>query len=462
MKLIFLCILLNLGKTAYSESNNDSLLAENYFNRAKLFDNGNNIDSSNYFYNMSAKLFEQLANQKDLRLPEPTVRYYWTKYFLCYNMLAWNMLIYFADYAGAFNLMNKKIVLAKEILGKESLLIARYLDRIGTITSYMGKYSESLQYYHESLLIIDKSDENGGESLKAMVYNNLGTLNQECGNYDLSWEYLIKSLNIRKKLYGENNNLVATNYANLATVLRIKGDYYTAAEYDKKALRMLLNIVGEINPNVALLYNNMGINYMLLKEYDESLKCYSKSLEIKKTLFGEEHVEIGVVLTNIANVYHLKNNYDIALEHHLTALDMQYKTLTPLHLVLGKSLINIGLLYMDKKDYEKSLYYIDESMKIFNFNFANKHPQKGIIYYTYARLYYMKGELDKARFYCDQAIKELITDSEKIDIYLNPVTAENESAAKQLNLDSISDALALLEVLSFKAKISEQLFAYKY
>ena len=77
------------------------------------------------------------------------------------------------------------------------------------------------------------------------LYNNIGNVYYDQGNYSAALEYHFKSLEIRIKVLGEEHVSTAASYNNIGVVYYVQGLYSEALEYLTKAEAVLSKIYGE-------------------------------------------------------------------------------------------------------------------------------------------------------------------------------------------------------------------------
>ncbi len=71
----------------------------------------------------------------------------------------------------------------------------------------------------------------------------------------------MKSLNIKKAHYGDNNFNLAITYSNIGGVYKDQGNLELALEMQMKCLNIMKVHYGENNFNLAGVYNNIGLVY---------------------------------------------------------------------------------------------------------------------------------------------------------------------------------------------------------
>ncbi len=190
------------------------------------------------------------------------------------------------------------------------------------ISDYLSKYNLALEYYNRALF---HAKEKYGENHPAVatIYNNIGLVYADKGDYSRALAHYEKSLKIKLGIYGENYPDVATSYNNIGFVYSIQGDYSRALEYYEKSLKIWLGIYGENHPDVATSYNNVGVVYSRQGDNSRALETYEKSLKIELGIYGENHPAVATSYNNIGVVYSTQGDYSRALEYYEKALKIR-------------------------------------------------------------------------------------------------------------------------------------------
>ena len=82
----------------------------------------------------------------------------------------------------------------------------------------------------------------------ATLFNNIGLVYEEQGDYGKALEYYEKALAISEKVLGTDHPSTATTYNNIGGVYRAQGDYGKAYEYYEKAFEVVYEKLGENHP----------------------------------------------------------------------------------------------------------------------------------------------------------------------------------------------------------------------
>ena len=176
-----------------------------------------------------------------------------------------------------------------------------------------AEYTEAITYYK---LAQDKANLAENERKVSLLYNNMGVLYKNLGEYKTAMDCYYKSLEI--DLRNDDEKSIAETYGNIGVLYKNMDDYEKAMEYYEKAVTInkKLNAQRSLSQN----YNNMGVLLKIEGKYDEALKIYDEALELsKKTKDVKSELSTSI---NIAIVYKNMKEYTSAIEQFLKANDL--------------------------------------------------------------------------------------------------------------------------------------------
>ena len=324
---------------------------------------------------------------------------------------------YLCDYSRALSICEPALKYSLDHYGDMHSITALLYNDIGTVYDDQGNYSEALTYFLKSLEIFRKvlGDEHVST---AASYNNIGNVYSNLGNYSAALEYYFKSLEIRKKVLGEEHVDTATSYGNIGNVYYAQGNYSETLKYHLKSLEILKKVLGEEHINTATSYNNIGVVYSDLGNYSAALEYYFNSLEIKIKVLGEEHVSTAASYNNIGNVHSNQGNYSAALECHFKSLEIFKKVLGDEHKNTAGSYNNIGMVYSDQGNYSAALEYYFKSLEIYKKVLDDEHKDTAGSYNNIGSIYVKQGNYSEALEYYLKSLEILkkVLDDEHINI----------------------------------------------
>ncbi len=253
--------------------------------------------------------------------------------------------------------------------------------------------------------ILKKSSKAGYPKGQGDAYNTLGVIARNNRNFPLSYDYLRRSLHIRRTL-GDSNR-VAVVFINLGI------NYFEESKYDSAIATVSYAIkIVESLPNPE--YDVLGSEYLLLsnilEEYlepDHALKYARKSLEAYQKTY--QPTLIGKAAYALANRFLALGQRDSAIFYY----DQAYSCFQTSAQALGflpDILTNKGIAYTQAGDFEQAEQHFTEAEKLL----AQFGDQADWFHF-----YLNKGQLliaqGKARDGLDLLKKVLSEDLDKLD-----------------------------------------------
>ncbi|MGK7928871.1 MAG: tetratricopeptide repeat protein, partial [Spirulina sp.] len=169
----------------------------------------------------------------------------------------------------------------------------------------------------------------------------------------------MQSLELRKKLLGEEHPDVATSLNNLAFLYESQRKYEAAEPLYMQSLELRKKLLGEEHPDVATSLNNLADLYKSQGKYEDAEPLFLQSLELRKKLLGQEHPDVATSLNNLAILYYLQGKYETAEPLFLQSLELSQKLLGEEHPYVANTLNNLANLYelQGKDEAAETLYH---------------------------------------------------------------------------------------------------------
>ncbi len=207
--------------------------------------------------------------------------------------------------------------------------------RRGWIYKTKGDMKYAIRYCRKSMMLVNRWSNHlrfvqqssnpfadilkkvSADSVKAGIYNTLGAIYADSGDYQ-------KAICNFKKLYSISKKM-----------------------NDKSAM-------GDASLNLGFVYENLG-------DYDRALNFLKLALSFTK-ISGDKNNE-GMVNNNLGYIYYLKCNYKKAIDYYFKFLQISLKTGSR----LGKALAlnNLGCTYLQIGNFEKARTYLQDAENLF-------------------------------------------------------------------------------------------------
>lgn len=204
-------------------------------------------------------------------------------------------------------------------------------------------------------------------SKKASVCNTIASIQRLLGNLEISKQYYLTSLSLRKQL--KDSVKLAYGYNNLANILNTQKKYDSAIAYYYKAIVIQEEL--DNKKELGKYYYNLGTIYFLQKKFNKAAVNYKKSISIKKLnndnfSLANPYNELAAIsikkkdfisakdLLDTAKTYlSIRQNKDVLLRHY----DLQSK------------------FYQEINDFKKALKYKEQHNTLYKTLFKQKQTK---------------------------------------------------------------------------------------
>ncbi len=152
---------------------------------------------------------------------------------------------------------------------------------------------------------------------------------------------------LQEKLLGPEHPGVASVYNSLGLLMKQQEKYAEAESLYRKSLDIRRRAYGEAgHPDVATSLNNLGVLYRAQGRLAEAEACYREALEVYRRAFGEEHPNIALCLNNISGLLEDQGKAAESEAVARQALAMREKLLGPDHPDTIKTQRTLGISLM--------------------------------------------------------------------------------------------------------------------
>jgi tetratricopeptide (TPR) repeat protein len=281
-----------------------------------------------------------------------------------------------------------------------SVEAARLLDRAGCYLEKRGQYTQAELFLIKALNIREKILGQEHPDV-ATSFNNLGLLYYSLGKYDLVEPLYQRALSIREKILGQEH---PDSILNLALLYYNQGKYELAEPLYKQALVIYERTLGPEHPQVATVLNDLAWLYHNWGNYSEAKSLYPRALSIRKYALGEEHPDVAQTLNAQAMLYRALGQYVEAEELFKKALTIREKMLGENHPENATTLNDLAWLYNSLGKYTDAEPLYQRALEIRRKAFSTDHPFVATILNDMAILYINRGSYFLAESLLGQAL----------------------------------------------------------
>ena len=227
------------------------------------------------------------------------------------------------NYVKAVKLMSA--MLSEPGFDASTLLVPHNLENILTLYMNWADFERGFGHYDEALRVLREVMTQfnvsawGDNRLHALLLNNIGMIYYDRKDFDNAMSYYEKSLDIFKRIFGEQHPNVALLYNNIGELCRSKGDFSLATEHHKKALDIRRLILGNSHPLVIQSLNNLGNTHNEAKQYSEALSILQEALDLTK----EQNESVATIENIMGLAYFHLGNYEEADRHCSRAFEIE-------------------------------------------------------------------------------------------------------------------------------------------
>ena len=231
-------------------------------------------------------------------------------------------------------------------------------------------YENSLDYYEEYTKMLESAADS--EDLLADSLHAMGKIFATTGkhqDYELAIRKITDCLDIKKKIYGSDDDQVTDVVYTLASFYEKAGYHDKATEAHAKALRsfkMKQNKAGSVKVYHALarLKASKAAELNSLPERTAAIECYKEALKIRRQIMSLDDIELASILYEYANLLLVNNDHKAALPLLEEALRIQ-KTKNGLKDErVANILLRMAEVHVQQETYDLSLVYLEQVLFI--------------------------------------------------------------------------------------------------
>jgi Tfp pilus assembly protein PilF len=162
-----------------------------------------------------------------------------------------------------------------ETMRKETASAHKGWHRLGELMIKVGQFGKAEELYR---IILQQTT---AEIETASIFDQLGWIKDNQGEYAEAVGFYEKSLEILQKALPENHPDLATSCNHIDGVYLKMSENSKALSFYERDLEISEKILPANHPDLAISYNNIGLVYKNMGEYSKALSYHEKALEIR-------------------------------------------------------------------------------------------------------------------------------------------------------------------------------------
>src|SRR5438270_1905371 len=251
------------------------------------------------------------------------------------------------------------------------------------------------------------------------------------GNYANAESYGLRALTIKETLLGPDHPEVAHEYFSMSVIYRNRGDYSKTEELQHKGLAILEKAHKSQSPMAAALLEGLGSVRYELHDYQGAEEYTQQGRAIWEKLLGADNYHLAPSYTFLGRVAYDRADYAKAETMFQKALSLGETGLGKDHLKVTKYRNDLAMLYCTTGDYPRGEALYRQSLAVHEQKAAMSHPAVQETLFGLARCYAAQGNAPDALLIQSRA-------SEMEERYVAVNLAVGSEREKQAFLASLS------------------------
>ncbi len=297
------------------------------------------------------------------------------------------------DFDKAVDLASASVSSLRAEGSESNLELAKSLTTLGAIHFARGEYDEADEVLMEAVELHEAEDPVSTEDL-AVTLGHLATLRNQMGEANEAESILRRTLAIWQERGDEEQAALTTH--TLATTLENRGEFQTALELKQESLETLRRLYGDENPVVAQLKNNLAFNLHSSGRFEEAEQLYYQALAVSERRLGSEHVEVAEVLSNIGRLMMDQGRYSEAEPLTLRAAEIMQTSVAEDHFQRIACEINLASCQSSLGQVDEAVAAYRSTLARFDRLLGEAHPASARVKSLLAQSLHRRGDLEEA------------------------------------------------------------------
>jgi serine/threonine-protein kinase len=240
---------------------------------------------------------------------------------------------------------------------------------------------------------------------EADLLNAVGAAHTTAGAYDEALEAFDRSLEIKRRLYGEHHYEVAMALGNIGNVLDNRGQADRARDYLERSVSMCETLLGSDHPTVGLMVGNLAGVVHHQAQFSEARALYERAIEIKQAALGPDHPSVAFAIDGLGVTLQRLGDYDGAARAHRRALEIAIERLGPEHPFVAAAWTNLGNTHVTTGDHPAARHAFEQALAINVARMGEHHAAVSSPLMGLGVVALAEGDLDGATRYHEQALR---------------------------------------------------------
>jgi serine/threonine-protein kinase len=276
-----------------------------------------------------------------------------------------------------------------------SLYIELY-DHLGYVEEDLGNYKASIDHFQRSL------DLNQNESIidTAIYISSLRSVARGFYRFDnpeIADSLMLKALNYSEKFHGQNDIVTASVLGDLGLYHMTRAKYDSARNYFNRSLFIKEDVYGEEgHPNLTATLTNLGVLEEYTGNYNKAKSIFTRTMEIDKSLFGEDHPYVAMSKSHLAGINLSLNNVQKAKELYKETMDIYLDSYSPDHYYMGGIYKGYARSLSKLNSFTEATQYFNKALEVYEKNDITDDAVYAKLFEATAYHFKRAGDYEKA------------------------------------------------------------------
>jgi len=195
----------------------------------------------------------------------------------------------------------------------DTILLVKSYYLLGASMVVLENEPLSFLYFQKALQFLERKPD---DNIKGRILYFLGYTYYKIGDYIKSEEYFSKSLDFKKKVFGENSPELLPVYISISVSKMNLRDYKSAVDFINEGLSIAGRIGYRLEPqDLALLYQNKGVALSMISEYKHAITNLLKAKDIYESSGAPVNANMLNLINNIATSYYYLKDTVTCMEY---------------------------------------------------------------------------------------------------------------------------------------------------
>ena len=209
---------------------------------------------------------------------------------------------------------------------------------------------------------------------QAQLYETLGGLYQKLGRFPHADTLLRKSLDQRRRLFGNEHPDVAQSLIALGMLRDAQAEYDTAEALVTQGLAMMRRTLPADAPAIRKATASLGRVLDDKGDYDKAIPVLEEAVRLESAQ-GKPTQDLSVAMSELANVHFYAGHYAKSDTLNRQVLAIDHGLYGDVHPHIADGLMNLGAIAMENQNFAESERYNREALVITRAWYGNAHPE---------------------------------------------------------------------------------------